>query len=240
MGRMQSAVFRAREGQPMAAVRLVVFDVGETLVDESRMWGEWADWLGVTRLTFFAALGSVIAARRHHSEVFGLVRPGLDLEREQEARQRRGRTTRIESRDLYPDAVPALTRLRAAGLLTGIAGNQSEEATVEIRALGLSIDFVGSSARWGVAKPDPAFFNRIVSETRVAPHQIAYIGDRLDNDVLPAIAAGMIGVFLRRGPWGVIHATWPEAVRADLRLESLEELPAALVGIGGPESGGRM
>jgi HAD superfamily hydrolase (TIGR01549 family) len=215
----------------MTAVRLVVFDVGETLVDETRMWGEWADWLGVTRLTFFAALGSVIAARRHHRQVFGLVRPGLDLGREREARQQRGRMPRIETRDLYPDAVPVLTQLRAAGLLIGIAGNQPEEAEAEIRALGLPIDFVGSSARWGVAKPDPAFFNRIVSETGVAPDQIAYVGDRLDNDVLPAIAAGMIGVFLRRGPWGVIHATWPEAARADLRLESLEELPVALAGI---------
>jgi HAD superfamily hydrolase (TIGR01549 family) len=213
------------------AVRLVVFDVGETLVDESRMWGEWADWLGVTRLTFFAALGAVIAAREHHHQVFELVRPGLDLRREREARQQRGRTTRIERRDLYPDAVPALTRLRAAGLLTGIAGNQPKEAEAEIRALGLPIDFVVSSARWGAAKPDPAFFNRIVSETGVAANQIAYVGDRLDNDVLPAIAAGMISVFLRRGPWGVIHATWPEAARADLRLESLEELHEALASI---------
>jgi FMN phosphatase YigB (HAD superfamily) len=215
----------------MTAVRLVVFDVGETLVDETRMWGEWADWLGVTRLTFFAALGSVIAARRHHTEVFGLVRPGLDLGREREARQSRGRTTRIERRDLYPDAVPALRRLRAAGLLIGIAGNQPEEAEAEIRALGLPIDFVASSATWGVAKPDPAFFHRIVSESGIAANQIAYVGDRLDNDVLPAIAAGMIGVFLRRGPWGVIHATWPETARADLRLESLEELPEAIAGI---------
>jgi FMN phosphatase YigB (HAD superfamily) len=230
---MQSAVQlvrmpRTREGQRMAAIRLVVFDVGETLVDESRMWGEWADWLGVTRLTFFAALGAVIAARQHHRQAFELVRPGLDLRREREARQSRGGITRIERRDLYPDAVPALTRLRGAGLLIGIAGNQPEEAEEEIRALGLAVDFVASSASWGVAKPDPAFFNRIVSETRVAPSQIAYVGDRLDNDVLPAIAAGMTGVFLRRGPWGVIHATWPEAARADLRLDGLEELPEAL------------
>jgi FMN phosphatase YigB (HAD superfamily) len=54
------------------------------------------------------------------------------------------------------------------------------------------------------------------------------VGDRLDNDVLPAVAAGMTGVFVRRGPWGVIHATWPEAARANLRLETLNELPAAL------------
>ena len=41
---------------PIAAV---VFDVGETLVDETEAWGDWADWLGVPRLTLFAALGAV-------------------------------------------------------------------------------------------------------------------------------------------------------------------------------------
>jgi FMN phosphatase YigB (HAD superfamily) len=215
----------------MTAIRVVVFDVGETLVYETRICGEWADWLGVGRLTCFAALGSVIAGRQHHRQVFGLVRPGLDPVSEREARQQRGRTTRIERRDLYPDSVPTLMRLRAADLLIGIAGNQPEEAEVEIRALGLPIDFVASSARWGVAKPDPAFFNRIISESGIAANQIAYVGDRLDNDVLPAITAGMIGIFLRRGPWGVIHATWPEAARADLRLESLEELPEALASL---------
>src|SRR5260221_6240328 len=101
---------------PTMAIRLVVFDVGETLVDESRMWGEWADWLGVTRLTFFAALGSIIAAKQHHNQVFALVRPGIDLLREREARQARGSLTRIEQRDLYSDTVPTLSRLHAAGL----------------------------------------------------------------------------------------------------------------------------
>jgi len=212
-------------------IRLVVFDVGETLVDESRMWGEWADWLGVTRLTFFAALGAVIAARQHHHQVFALVRPGIDLAREREARQAHAGRTGIQRRDLYPDVVPTLRRLRAANLLIGLAGNQPADAEAEIMALGLAVDFVASSARWGVAKPDPAFFQRIVVESGVAPNQIAYVGDRLDNDVLPAVASGMIGVFVRRGPWGVIHAGWPEAARASLRLESLEELPEALENI---------
>jgi HAD superfamily hydrolase (TIGR01509 family) len=212
-------------------VRLVVFDVGETLVDESRMWGEWADWLGVTRLTFFAALGAVIAAKLHHHQAFAMVRPGIDFRREREARQARGDLTRIERRDLYPDAVPTLARLRAAGLLIGLAGNQPADAEAEIRALGLEVDFVASSARWGVEKPDPAFFRRIVVESGVAPDQIAYVGDRLDNDVLPAMAMGMNGVFVRRGPWGVIHASWPEVAKANLRLENLTELPQALANI---------
>ncbi len=29
------------------AIRAVFFDVGETLVDETRAWGSWADWLGL-------------------------------------------------------------------------------------------------------------------------------------------------------------------------------------------------
>ena len=213
------------------AIRLVVFDIGETLVDESRMWGEWADWLGVTRLTFFAALGAVIAAKHHHHQVYALVRPGIDLAREREARRVQGGLSRIESRDLYPDAVPTLKRLRAAGLSIGLAGNRPAEAEAEIRALGLAVDFAASSARWGVEKPDPAFFKRIVVESGVPPSQIAYVGDRLDNDVLPAVDLGMVGVFVRRGPWGVIHATWPEAARASLRLENLEELPEALASV---------
>jgi phosphoglycolate phosphatase-like HAD superfamily hydrolase len=38
----------------------------------------------------------------------------------------------------------------------------------------------------------------------------------------------MTAVFLRRGPWGYVHARWPEAEAADVRIESLAELPAAL------------
>jgi HAD superfamily hydrolase (TIGR01549 family) len=207
-------------------IRLVVFDVGETLVDESRMWGEWADWLGVTRLAFFAALGAVIWARKHHRDVYELVCPGIDIARERAARG--DAMTRIEPRDLYPDALPCLMRLGAAGYRLGLAGNQPADAEAQIRDLGLAVDFVASSARWGVEKPDPIFFQRIVKESGVAPGKIAYVGDRLDNDVLPAIEAGMVGIFLRRGPWGVIHAAWPEVARARIRLETLDDLPAAL------------
>ena len=69
-------------------IQAIFFDVGETLIDETRQWGEWADWLGVTRLTFFAALGAVIARGEHHRRVFEIARPGMDLAREQAALQK--------------------------------------------------------------------------------------------------------------------------------------------------------
>jgi FMN phosphatase YigB (HAD superfamily) len=54
---------------------------------------------------------------------------------------------------------------------------------------------------------------------------IAYVGDRVDNDVAPAIAAGMVGVHIRRGPWGHLQQPPPDAIR----IRSLGELPEALL-----------
>jgi HAD superfamily hydrolase (TIGR01549 family) len=209
-------------------ITTVVFDVGETLVDETRHWGEWADWMGVPRLTFFAAFGVIVERRLPHRQVFDLVRPGYDLAAEQARREAAGWRYSLERADFYPDAFPCLTDLRSLGYRVGISGNQPEAAEASLRAVGIAADFIASSTGWGVEKPSPAFFDRVVEAAARPAAEIAYVGDRLDNDVLPAKAAGMTAVFIRRGPWGVVHAGWPQAAQADVRLESLSELRAAL------------
>ena len=216
----------------MSAVSVVVFDVGETLIDETRHWAEWADWLGVPHFTFFAALGAVIARGEPHRRAFQLVRPGIDVDVAILARQSEGWTYRFEPADFYPDALPCLAALRREGRRVGVAGNQPEAAEATLEAVGLGADFIASSARWGVEKPDPGFFAKVIDAAGVPAAAIAYVGDRLDNDVLPAKRAGMRAVFIRRGPWGVLHASLPEAAQADVRLESLVELPAALARLG--------
>jgi FMN phosphatase YigB (HAD superfamily) len=50
------------------------------------------------------------------------------------------------------------------------------------------------------------------------------VGDRVDNDVAPAIAAGMTGVHIRRGPWGYLQEPPADAIR----IASLDELPEVL------------
>ena len=208
-------------------VDAVVLDLGETLVDETAVWGWWADQLGVPRLTFFGALGATVAARRAHLDVFALVRPDLTLDDVAALAGgvlESGRQVRAE--DLYPDALPALEALRSAGYRTAVMANQP--STVDAFLASLPVERWGSSQTWGVAKPDPAFFARVADELDLAPARVAYVGDRVDNDVLPAKAAGMLAVHLRRGPWGVVHATWPEAAAADVRIETLADLPAAL------------
>ena len=128
--------------------------------------------------------------------------------------------------------MPCLASARAAGFRVGIAGNQPEAAETALAALGVPADFVASSARWGVEKPDPGFFAKVAEAAGEPAGAIAYVGDRLDNDVLPAKAAGMTAVFIRRGPWGVIHAASPEAAIADLRIEQLDGLASLLTRLG--------
>jgi FMN phosphatase YigB (HAD superfamily) len=123
--------------------------------------------------------------------------------------------------DFYPDALPCLEELRRRGLRVGAVGNTLTEAEDLLRE---HVDLVGSSARWGVEKPAPAFFDRVVAECRVDAGEIAYVGDRVDNDVDPALQAGLLAVHVRRGPWGHLH----EPPAAALRVDSLAELPDVL------------
>ncbi|WP_416360765.1 HAD family hydrolase [Burkholderia cepacia] len=83
----------------------------------------------------------------------------------------------------------------------------------------------------GVDKPDARFFERIVAETNgIEPSRIAYVGDRLDNDVEPARRAGMVPVFLRRGPWAIIQSGSGRFASPVHAIDSLSALPALLSG----------
>ena len=140
------------------AVKAVVFDVGETLIDETRLWERAADAAGAPRFTLMGVVGGLAARGEHHRrawELLGVEQPAATWDAD----------------DFYPDALPCLATLRERGLRVGAVGNTLTEAEDLLRE---HVDLVGSSARWGVEKPTPAFFERIVSECGVAGR-----GDRL-------------------------------------------------------------
>jgi FMN phosphatase YigB (HAD superfamily) len=157
-------------------VTTVVFDVGETLVDEATAYERW-EAEGATTFVF-------------------------------------------ADRDLHGDALPCLAALRARGLRLGAAGNMHAPHEEFLRP---HVDFVGSSDRWGVQKPDALFFARVVEEAGVPAEEILYVGDRVDNDVIPARAAGLHAVRIRRGE----HARVESPV-GTITIGSLDELPEAL------------
>lgn len=198
-------------------VRALVFDVGETLVDESRMWAENALNAGVTPFALMGVIGALIERGEDHRSawpILGVEPPSAPPD--------------ITTADLYPDALDCLHAARTAGFTIGIAGNQPRGVVTRLDALGFSADFVASSADWGVAKPSPGFFERVIGAAQVSAREIMYIGDRLDNDVLPASDAGLRTALVRRGPWGYLHANRPQSKLADLQLDSLNTLRAAI------------
>jgi HAD superfamily hydrolase (TIGR01549 family) len=209
----------------MSPIRAVWFDVGEVLINETREYGTWADWLGIPRHTFSAMFGAVIARGEDYRQVFQYFRPDFDLEAERQARLDAGLGEYLNGYDLYPDVRPCLHALKDAGYFVGIAGNQTTRAGRFLRELNLPCDVLTTSDDWGVTKPDVAFFTKLIAVSGHQPDEIAYVGDRLDNDLLPATAAGLHTIFIKRGPWGYI--TYQHGA-ATLEIDSLTELPDAL------------
>ena len=215
-------------------IRAIFFDVGETLVDEHRLYRDYAMRMDVTYEYFLAKIEEAMARREPTANVFAAVRPGFDFKAARAQRDAEGKRFVVGPHDLYPDAAPSLSALKARGYLIGIVGNQPAAAGAMLRESGLAADIIATSEGWGVAKPDAAFFQKIIEAAGMQAQQIAYVGDRVDNDVLPARAAGMWPILIRRGPWGRAQWSWPEAACAHLKIESLAELPELLQDPGGP------
>jgi HAD superfamily hydrolase (TIGR01549 family) len=170
-----------------------------------------------------AALGAAIARGGEHADVFEIFGIGADewMARLPEVERRYGGFQEV---DLYPDARRSLPALSAAGYRVAVLANQPARRTAELRALGIDPEVLAMSDELGVAKPAPAFFARALELMGgAAAADVAYVGDRVDNDVVPAAAAGMRAVWIRRGPWGFIQSP-PTGTQPALVVRSLDEL----------------
>ena len=208
------------------APSIVVFDIGEVLIDETRVWAIWADILGVSPFTFAAVLGAAIVQGEGYEEAFAHVAPNvtwMDFTEEHERRY-----GGFQESDLYRDVRTCLEELQAMSVRIGIAGNQPSIRQAQLLALDLPHDVMAMSDDLTHEKPDPGFFAEVQQLVGAqSPDQVLYVGDRVDNDVIPAHEAGMRTCWLRCGPWGQLHAC-PDGVEPDLVLDGLGELPLLL------------
>jgi HAD superfamily hydrolase (TIGR01662 family) len=168
-----------------------------------------------------AAFGAMIARGRPFETVFEYL--GIE-----DRETYRAEVARIyggfQERDLYPDVRPALAAFRGAGYRIALVANQPAERTAELKALGLQADVIAMSDEMGVHKPSAEFFAEALRLMgNPDPADVVYVGDRPDNDIKPAAAAGMRTIWLRRGPWGLI---WEDAPEANLVVGTLEEAAA--------------
>lgn len=177
-------------------IRWLFFDIGSTLVDESLC--DQARIADTIR-------GSTISAEAFSARLHAFAAQNLDAYKAclrhftlQKA------PWRSDLEQLYP-AVPALLQALSQHFSLGIIANQNAGLEDRLREWGILPYFqvVISSHEAGVAKPDPAIFKTALAAAHCLPEEACMIGDRLDNDILPAQQLGMRTIWVRQGLGGL-------------------------------------
>ena len=135
---------------------------------------------------------------------------------------------------LFPDAMPTLSSMRAAGLKLGLITNGSfrmQGRKLECVALTATFDTVLISDAEGISKPDVRIFLRALERLEVKPAAAAFVGDHPEVDIAGARAAGLRAIW-RRDP------RRSGTVEADAVIDQLDDLVALLVPRSGPEKVG--
>jgi FMN hydrolase / 5-amino-6-(5-phospho-D-ribitylamino)uracil phosphatase len=126
--------------------------------------------------------------------------------------------TARNSVELYPDALPALERLRALQPIASLTNGNAD-----LEKIGLHLHFAHHIAARdiGSAKPDPRIFLAAAERLGVAPENILHVGDDPALDVVGAREAGMRTAWINRE-----GLRWPAKLGAvpDLDLPDLAAL----------------
>lgn len=129
---------------------------------------------------------------------------------------------------LYPDTLPALRELRRRGFKLAILSNCTCQAGAVVYQLGMAelVDAVLLSYEVGLAKPDPAFYQRACAALGVPPAACAFVADGAGGELEAASALGLRTIRIHRP-----HPRHPDdgqAVRADAHVRTLAEALALL------------
>ena len=209
-------------------VRLVIFDLGSTLIYENEAWdgyfprADQALWNALQRAGVTIPISEVFAPHQgifdlyydlHRNDlnepstiaVLGdlLRKKGFDLPRE---------TLRSALREMFAvtqqnwlpeaDAIETLTLLRAAGIHRALISNASDDdntqALIDKGGFRPYLELIVSSASFGKRKPDPSIFSSVLDHFKVPPEQAVMVGDDYEADVQGAHNTGMQSIWITR------------------------------------------
>ena len=120
----------------------------------------------------------------------------------------------LEEEELYSDAMECLEILRQKYKI-GVIANQSFGTASRLEQHGILkyVDLVVASAEEGVSKPNPKIFQIALERSGCKPENAVMIGDRIDNDIVPAKRIGMHTVWMKQGfggLWRINEEEMPE------------------------------
>ena len=129
-----------------------------------------------------------------------------------------------ELEKLYPDTKMILEILSKKYKL-GVIANQSlgTKERLDNWNIGKYFDVVVASAEAGCAKPDLKIFNLALEQAGCKPNDAVMIGDRLDNDIVPAKQIGMKTVWVRQG-FAKYQIICNESEQPDFIIDSISNI----------------
>jgi HAD superfamily hydrolase (TIGR01662 family) len=185
----------------------IFFDVGETLVDESKPIRS-----SIEQFVHMAGkLGRQIEPQAVEQSLMDYYRQNCEFPMRNVIQQwfpseqdrleiRKGMSYRKDWDEPFPEAYEVLDKLHRHYNI-GIIANQSAGTASRLEQYGLLkyISVVCSSAEAGLSKPDTRFYELALKEADCLPEHAVMIGDRIDNDVIPAKRVGMSAIWVRQG-----------------------------------------
>ncbi len=236
-------------------VRLVVFDLGSTLIYER---GPWDGLFARADVALWQALrnyGVTLRAQevygeastlfelynvRHRKDLSepttgaildGLLRGrGFELSKEQVREALRAMYAVTQSNwEAEEDAVSTLEALKRGGYRIGLISNAADDdntqTLIDNARLRPYLEYIVSSAAFGRRKPDPFIFRSALDHFGVPAVKAVMVGDNLDADVEGAHGVGMQGIWITRR--AADQETSTEAA-PDAVVRTLAEIPALL------------
>lgn len=100
----------------------------------------------------------------------------------------------------YDDVVPALSRLREAGVQRALISNADSDVTelCQHMAFAHELDLIVTSAIVGYEKPDVRTFRAALDPLGIDPTKAFHIGDQPKSDVIGALNTGMRAALIDR------------------------------------------
>lgn len=182
----------------MKNIEFIFFDMGYTLVNEDEVWAvrckEQADTYEAKKYGITADM--LLRDIRSAADAF--------LPQWKTVMAKYGFTNsakyKSEYETLYEDALYVLEKLSKRFKL-GIIANQSSGLSERLRNWAIDKYFtaVVSSADYEFSKPDKRLFGAALEKCGCSAHKAVMVGDRLDNDILPANELGFTTVRIKQG-----------------------------------------
>lgn len=200
----------------MKSIKWIFFDIGSTLVDESAAFRKRVEkTVANTNVSYDDFYNKMVEISRYNQngyhkalEYYGLTMAPWNSDDE----------------FVYPEAEECLRKLSKKYKI-GIIANQVFGSKERLEKIGLLkyINLVVASAEEGVAKPDLRIFEIALNRADCKAEEAVMVGDRLDNDIVPANKIGMKTVWIKQG-FGGLAVPLTQEEQPNYIVENLSEI----------------